>query len=131
MQLEQATSSEFGPNTWLKVFSAKDGHRYFRNLKTNQVSICDNSGAYPHLTDDGVLYLDHSRSIVIGDERATIPVLRADGSQANASERPHDALRVAWEFGLDIEVVGRQAAFVRELFRVMSGGVRVTVAPEK
>lgn len=57
----------------------KGGHRIFLD-KHNQSApvICDNSGEFPHETDDGPLYLDFKRKLQVGGygkpSGLTIPV---------------------------------------------------------
>lgn len=41
-----------------------DGHRFFRHLANRDaIAIADNSGDVPESTDDGILWLDHTRKI--------------------------------------------------------------------
>ena len=44
-------------NNWTFVIQFHRGHRYFLNEHTRRISICDYSGDYPHLTDDGIKYI--------------------------------------------------------------------------
>jgi len=127
MQLAQARQ-EYG---WSLVIRFPGGHRYFRNLDNDKVSACDNSGSRPHLTDDGVLYVDDKRPVVIGSNYGTVPVLHDDGSQAHVSEQPHHAVQLAQELGLEIKLTGWQSDFVRALLSAMTTGVKVSLQPEK
>ena len=38
-------------------------HNYFRDRKTGQLAIADDSGQYPDETDDGILYVDFTRTM--------------------------------------------------------------------
>lgn len=54
------------------------GHRFFEDKNTGRIAIADNSGPTPDRTDDGVLWLDSSRKMLVKLEhncvRLTMPV---------------------------------------------------------
>lgn len=56
--------------TLVKSFRPK-GHAYFVDQHGNY-AIADNSGNRPEDTDDGVLYIDHDRALVV--EKASLPL---------------------------------------------------------
>lgn len=96
-----------------------EGHRYWVDFDVRnnpdgwpgRVSVADMSGdgldgeiGRPNQTDDGILWLDYGRPIIINDwGDAAIPVISGkDGSRSRTGERFADALVVAQTFGLDI-----------------------------
>ena len=81
---------------WRKILQFKGGHRYFRDRR-NRVAIADDSGATPDDTDDGVLYLDRDRPVVIG-QSCSIPLVGDFSTPASANE----AISVAALFGMKI-----------------------------
>jgi hypothetical protein len=50
---------------WTLIVAAPNGHRFFKDERSGRISIADDSGTYPDETDDGVLWLDFSRKLVL------------------------------------------------------------------
>ncbi len=83
---------------WMPSTELPDGHRLFPLSKRNDggpdswftnkalpmVAIADDSGAFPEMTDDGVLWLDFGHSLMVGGkpERLSIPLLTDDGTES-------------------------------------------------
>jgi hypothetical protein len=81
---------------WEKLLDLPGSHRYFRDLRTNRIGVADRSGPTPDQTDDGVLWLDASRAIVVGNNlRASIPLLDESGRQVWTGDRIDNVLLVA------------------------------------
>lgn len=115
---------------WHRVLQIPNGHRYFRSLvgKCERFAVADDSGETPHLTDDGVLWLDLDRDVIVDDDGGWIPVIVAhDGSRSRVHETADDAITVAIKFGFGVRVADRYARFVQLLLQAMSGGARVQV----
>lgn len=99
---------------WQLALEVPGGHRYFRDMNAHgRVAVADNSGDYPHQTDDGVLWLDTTRPIIIGHGAtfsASIPLLRDDVvgpcgmGTCWTGEDVDGAISVAEMFGLRLEV---------------------------
>jgi hypothetical protein len=82
---------------WMPYTVLPDGHRLFPLSKRNDggsdswftdkalpmVAIADESGAFPELTDDGLLWLDFNRHLMVGGkpEVIHIPLLTDDGTE--------------------------------------------------
>ena len=58
--------------TWERSERLPDGHRIF--FAGDQIAIADDSGRTPELTDDGTLWLDFSRPMVVAGRFACIPI---------------------------------------------------------
>jgi len=52
---------------WKLLRKIPGNHRWFLDENSGRVSCCDQSGARPHLTDDGTLWLNKELPIVISD----------------------------------------------------------------
>lgn len=88
---------------WEPMFTIVGGHRYF-GLQDGlewKLAVADNSGEYPHQTDDGILWVDKSRALYVGpiasdreDFLVTVPVIRdRSGLPSNVIE-PLSGLRM-------------------------------------
>jgi hypothetical protein len=72
---------------WATPILLKDGHRLFPSEADpfKQVAIADSSGREPQDTDDGILWLDFERPLLVlrqhfNSETCSIPLLCADDS---------------------------------------------------
>jgi hypothetical protein len=90
-----------------------DGHRLFVTLnKRGGILIADESGRWPHETDDGELWLDMTRPLVIDQEDLSgapitycmIPLRDEDGLATRTPTNPATILRLAALFGWRIQV---------------------------
>lgn len=106
-------------NRWQFLF--REGHKFFYDLSTgpdtfrgirpvfkelpHRVAIADDSGDYPDLTCDGVLYLDRWRPIVRGSHcgrpMCSIPVIAPDGRELATFAYPKEVTAVITRFGMD------------------------------
>lgn len=88
---------------WIQELDVPGGHRYFRDEATFAIAIADRSGRYPDQTDDGVLWLDTRKDIVIDKMRHIfIPLRTPNGSEVTTPASVLEALEVARHFGMNI-----------------------------
>lgn len=84
------------------------GHSFWREAKTGRISICDMSGEYPDLTDDGVLWLSHgpwTLSDGLHAPMVDIPVISGrDGRIGWCSTPAIDGITIAKKLGFQIKV---------------------------
>jgi hypothetical protein len=52
--------------SWYFLFKPPGGHKFFRDER-GRIGIADDSGSDPTNTDDGVIYLDRSRPVILFD----------------------------------------------------------------
>ena len=99
-----------------------DGHRLFQatpeyaivigrshgTIARPLTAIADDSGLYPEQTDSGVLWLDYSKSLMIGGkpEHCTIPVLDPDSRPQRVETDASTILCLSNNFLWDINVHG-------------------------
>lgn len=85
-----------------------DGHSFWRDEISGRISLCDMSGDRPHLTDDGVLWLDPARdwSVYENDTKlyVDIPLLNENGDRSKSFTYIKEALRVAPKLGVKLVV---------------------------
>lgn len=67
---------------WEFLFRVDFCHKWFRCRQTGWFAVADNSGAEPHLTDDGVLWLVPDQQIVFHDNgRPRIQLISESGHE--------------------------------------------------
>lgn len=66
---------------WKLIHQVPHGHRYYRDESTGRVAVADDSGCRPDQTEDGVLWVDPSRSIRIADDGVLVPIVSPAGRQ--------------------------------------------------
>lgn len=91
---------------WTKAETLPDGHRIFATLTDDglQYAIADDSGDLPEQTDDGILWLDETRPLLVDrDDRTqycSIPLIDEDGKQTltptDVSTLLHLANQMRW-----------------------------------
>lgn len=132
---------------WVQIFRTSEtddegefyGHTYFRDGKSGRVAVCDMSGDYPHMADDGVLWVDRERPISLyvsssdNKMRASVPLIsqrRIDGNRDEktaTTDPPLDALKLATLLGMRIEVLGTLAEVLEMLTpKILQPSVNVT-----
>jgi hypothetical protein len=99
-------------------------HKWFEDLHTGRIGVCDDSGDHPEEADDGILWLAQDRAIRLtvsdetpcdeygtpeqfGEPVACIPVAEPeDGTlkYGHVLSSPDEYLWVAGEFGMAIEL---------------------------
>ncbi len=88
---------------WQFVFKTKGGHKWFRDLHSGRVAVADDSGSTPDRTDEGVLWLDTSRSIRSNDGNGWhVPLLTPDGVRTVTISSQAEALALRDRFGMRI-----------------------------
>lgn len=78
---------------WRHPTTLPDGHRLFEAKPIAKMhgipltAIADKSAMHPQDTDDGILWLDRSRSLIMGGQSQlhTIPVVDPDGKESRVS----------------------------------------------
>lgn len=108
---------------WLEfVPEGRRGHKYFWDLRTDQIAVADESGKTPDQTADGPLYLDRSRPIMFDGDCARIPLFRPDGRKTTTPCGVIAAWSVAERFKMRIEGTGDGInAIDRERLERMAG----------
>jgi len=107
---------------WKLVFGNPDkDHSYWLDRNSGRISLKDESGDLPHLTDDGVLWLDTHRPIVIEEygrrSYAFIPLYCVRSEDESTSPTSlYKALRLADRFHMNILFKG---AFLNETLNSM------------
>lgn len=123
---------------WTQVLSILGGHRYFRaeNDPGRRIAMADKSGPNPELTDDGLLWLDRSKPVVIGffgGRDSAIPLLDDSGKSFRTGESILGGHQVASAFGMRLEIDPEAQDLVRVADLVDSGvigGPPAEVPPE-
>lgn len=96
------------------------GHSFWRDQLTGLISICDQSGNRPDMTDDGVLWLDDTKPWVVGDRSrdsghyVDVPVINQDGAPCSCWMTLEDGLHVAPKLGVRV-VVSKKSRFAKLL----------------
>ncbi len=105
------------PSDYTLALEIKDGHRYFwfkspeyaGDWAGDKLAIADNSGEYPHLTDDGLLVVDvwSGRDIVAGGDhrQASGPLIDLEGNRSSTPVNIFEAFSVARLLGLGITIL--------------------------
>lgn len=79
---------------WRKILDIRGGHRFFRDESTGRYAVADRSGHIPERTDDGVLWLDFDRPLLVDDGRVMLPVLSEGGAQCSVGLTHEGAARL-------------------------------------
>ena len=105
----------------LDKYGKHDGHSFWRDQLTGLISICDQSADRPHMTDDGVLWINDTKSWVVGDRNrgdaghyVDVPVVREDGSTCGCWMTVEDGLRIAKILGVRV-VVSKESSIAELL----------------
>jgi hypothetical protein len=84
------------------------GHSFWRDRDTGMVSICDQSGERPHLTDDGVLWIDDTKPWVVDDgDHVDVPLVDASGGSTRTFMTWSQGIRIARVLGAKVVVSKR------------------------
>lgn len=112
------------PERWKLIRHVWGEHKWFEDLQTGLIAVCDDSGTYPGESGDGPMWLDLARPITLAipddcpnDEfgiptewsegHITVPVIllhHNTGDSGRIGGAPDEWLWVASEFGMAIEV---------------------------
>lgn len=98
----------FGPYDWDCVWKSPGpssaAARVFLDRNRSQHAICDSSGRRPHLTEDGVMWIDIGKPIRFGNEGSFgVPVTSNSGQSFTTHVRYADAWWLATNLDMDIE----------------------------
>lgn len=95
---------------WKLVKTIRDGHRFFENLQSHRISVCDDSGHNPSTAADGPVYVDNNRHVELHDCPSglyfRIPVL-LEGEEPSYVSGPVAEVRYVMEVcGMKLDIVG-------------------------
>lgn len=107
---------------WELMTTIHGCHRIYRDEKSGGYSICDYSGKLPHLTDDGVLWIDQSRPLSHVDNKWGIPLLNYKGNKTSAAGNSDEARWLIENLKMDVQIGG-------QLFYVSN--TRIPMIPRK
>lgn len=92
----------------------KRGHRYFWFKSANynggfagdKLAIADDSGDFPHMTDDGLLFIDSHAFISLPSpgKPVTLPLIDPEGNKTSTPTSIYEAISVAKLLGLPIKI---------------------------
>ena len=104
--MEETTMITATEHKWSLVLHI--GHKYFRDLNDPglRIAIADDSGEYPNLTDDGILWLDTEQTIKgprYPERSFCVHLLDEDGNGTSTPATAEEAIALAALFGLRIE----------------------------
>lgn len=113
---------------WIPVLSVAGGHRYFRaeNDPQGRIGMADRSGPNPELTDDGLLWLDTTKPVVLGyweGRDAAIPLVDDGGRSFRTGESIMGGHQVAAKFGMRVEIDPEAKALAEVAELIESGHV--------
>jgi hypothetical protein len=94
-------------SVWTRSDPMPDGHRLFCTDREDLVAIADNSGAFPQDTDDGVLWLDFKRHLMVGGQSPSIPLLTPDSKPISTPTDLATLLLLAVEYDWPINCRGQ------------------------
>ena len=103
------------PHVWMPPTELPDGHRLFEAstaFRTTNgrplIAIADDSGERPEQTDDGVLWLDFDRALMLPspDHMPKIPVLTPDSEPRWVSTDAVTIMCLAWRKEWNVNVHG-------------------------
>jgi hypothetical protein len=111
--VEYTTEGDNMPYKWMTEEELPDGHRLF-GTNTNDgfaYAIADDSGKTPDQTEDGVLWLDSSRCLIVDKdesfdpprEHLAIPVIDDNGKRSRTPSDMSTLLHLANMLGWQIE----------------------------
>lgn len=115
------------PNSeWeLIVRCPRRGHKFFRHLPSGRIAVADYSGYTPDQTEDGVLWLDHSRPVTAYLDAVRVPVVsERTGERLWCSDPVAGMVGIARMLGLELMAGGELAELLEALFQA-DVGVRV------
>jgi hypothetical protein len=101
---------------WKFLHSIPQNHKWFECMESGRISCADYSGKYPHQTEDGPLWLNKERPIVISnsDGRITVKapvIVHRTGQQNHIICGLDEMIYLVQEHDMEVEV--RTASKVR------------------
>lgn len=98
---------------WRLIHSFKGEHKLFADdSQGGRIAVADRSGYFPDQTEDGILWLDTTRSVEIGLTRAEIPLIRRNGDKSWTIMTAPVGLKVAQMLGLRVKFDAAATAFI-------------------
>lgn len=94
---------------WKLLRKCYRNHKWFEDMESGRLACADDSGHYPHQTDDGILWLNRERPIIIGEQDGRIwistPVIKARTDECCAIiSGLAEMIYLTQEHGMEIEV---------------------------
>lgn len=88
---------------YIKLAEFTDGHRYWIHRESGRVAVSDQSGYLPHQTDDGLMFVDFTRtpsfdSSAKSGVRIFVPVIMPDGEKSNTYAAGAEAMFIQGVF---------------------------------
>lgn len=97
---------------WTRIWLGQ-GHKWFRH-KCGQLAVADESGEFPHETENGVLWLDTSREIAIHAGAIHVPVVTDDRNKTVVIVRSDEAAAIIRYSGIAVRMGGLRLVAVLE-----------------
>jgi len=92
---------------WHLQRAIKGNHKWFQDLETGHLACADNSGHYPDETDDGILFLNKEKPIVMGKSDhifISTPVLNPTGGMSHIISGLAEMIYLVQEHGMQVEI---------------------------
>jgi hypothetical protein len=95
---------------WKFIGKVKGCHRFWRELNSDRIGVCDMSseGRNPEFADDGALFLDQDRPILLYHSshgiHVSIPLLTPDGKETYTGGTLKEARYIMENFGGSIKI---------------------------
>lgn len=96
---------------WERLVKIPRGHKFFRDKLSGKVSVCDDSGARPHLTDDGPLWVQTDQPIVLQEQFesaqmiGSVPVIQDRTGEASSTlAGPREIMWLVRNLGMTIKI---------------------------
>lgn len=96
---------------WEKLVRIPRGHRFFRDKLSGKVSVCDDSGTRPHLTDDGILWIQQDKPILLQEQFESAHVMASvfvtkdrTGESLSILSGPREVLWLIRNLGMSIKI---------------------------
>lgn len=121
-------------STWkiLRCPAPMQGHKFFREKESYRIAIADWSGSTPEKTDDGVLWLDATRPIVVSFSSSRrlvtwLPLQRPDGRETHAPTDLQTALFAVGLAGMKVELAHPE---LKDLVRLLKSAYETPHHPD-
>lgn len=96
---------------WERLVRIPNGHKLFRDNLSGKISVCDDSGRVPDLTDDGPLWVQTDEPIVLSEQFKTssmvgsVPVIKdRTGEKCMTLAGPREIIWLVRNLGMGIKI---------------------------
>lgn len=98
------------------------GHKFFRHLPSGRIAVADYSGYTPDQTEDGILWLDHSRPATAYLDMVSVPVFsERTGERLWTCDPVAGMVGIARQLGLELVAGDGLAELLEALFQADVG----------